>query len=492
MIKDINSVIILGGGTAGLIAALSLREKFPTIDISIIKSSEIGIVGVGEGSTEHWLSWIQYVGLSVPEIIKNTGATVKIGIYFKDWNGQGHRYVHTVDEFSHVSPLNRHDYYNMLVLEDKSLSPNFERQFLNNTLPLTNNLNASNQFHFDTFKLNAFLSSTCEARDIKIIDGIVADVTQDQEGYIESLIMNDGAVHAADFFIDCSGFKKIISGKMGNKWNSFKDYLPMNKAIAFPTEHDSDNYESYTTSTALSSGWSWKIPTQERYGNGYVYCDAYTDSDNALAEMNSHLGKSVEKVARDIKFEAGRIEKFWNKNCLSLGLAGSFAEPLEAQSIGFTILQVNGLLEHIEGWTFNNNAVEKLYNDKFNYSFDNIVSYLQIHYFTKREDTAFWKDKPFKLTSFNQDTKEAFEAGNITQSFFQHPYLMFSSANWYQVYAGLGLVDKEKVQDIMNSCRAAYVDKIKSDMRQLAENSNAVTPYTINHSEALNLIKGTL
>lgn len=481
------NIIILGAGTAGLIAALMTREKYPFYNITIVKSGEIGIIGVGEGSTEHWAKFMKFVGIKPDELIAETRSTVKIGILFKNWSVHGD-YVHSTDEFAQESSLYRLDNYSLAYLINEEhnnymLAQSFKEFYLNNKTVFT--IFPSNQYHFDTFKLNEYLVSKCLERGISIIDATVKDVHINENGYISKLIC-DNQTFEADFFIDCSGFRRIISKKQEAKWLSMGKYLPMNHAIAFPTEHDDPNQiEPYTTATALSSGWAWKIPTQDRYGNGYVFCDSYINCDQALQEMNVHLGKNVEKFARDIKFEAGRIDKFWNKNVLSVGLSGSFAEPLEAQSIGFTIVQLFHFINWIECWPYNKN-VERKYNDLMNDSFDNIISYLQVHYLGEKSDTKFWRERLFELTDFNAEHLELMKSGHIAPCIFDCKHQMFLAPNWYQVFAGLKLIDKEKVRSIYNSNREGFKRVIETNLIEHQETlSNLIG---INHREYLNTI----
>lgn len=485
-------IIILGAGTAGLISALCLREKYPLTEITIVKSKEIGIVGVGEGSTEHWDTFIRFVGIDHTELITKTDATVKIGILFKNWTTHRREYVHSVGAHI-ISELGRQETFNQLLVNSQNLfplSPLFEHVYYKNNVTLNGNLRPSNQYHFDTFKLNDFLVSKCIERGITFIEGIVCDAEVDQAGYITNIKLESGISLSAELFIDCSGLKRFLSSKVGCNWVSYSKHLPMNHAIAFPTNFDDPNdIEPYTTSTALKSGWVWKIPTQTRYGNGYVYCDSYTTADNALHEMSEHLGKNIEKVARDIKFDAGRVDYFWKNNVINIGLSGSFAEPLEAQSIGFTIIQSMALLEHLDLWYQNKSAADD-YNSAMAASFDNIVDYLQLHYLGDRNDSDFWNQRPFSLTSFNNQYLEVFKQGHIEPVIFQKysNYLMFKMANWYQVLEGLGLVNKDAVIASLMKNRDAYnashANKTQSHVEEIESRT-----FVINHRDYLNLIK---
>jgi tryptophan halogenase len=442
-------------------------------------------VGVGEGSTEHWAWFMDYVGINNLELLHETKATVKIGILFKDWHS-GPDYVHSIFAFE-LSSLNRPELFHHLYLngiqEDFPLAPPFKSIYFKNLVDQCNNFRSSNQYHFDTFKLSNYLSRICLDRDINIEDNIVTDVILNNNGEIQELVAEQGNI-IGDLFIDCSGFKRILSNKLGNKWVSKTDYLPLNRAIAFPTEQvENQNIEPYTTATALSAGWSWRIPTQERYGNGYVFNTNYIDSDKALSELSQTLGINVEKSARDIPFEAGKVDKFWFKNVISVGLSGSFAEPLEAQSIGFTIVQSQVLLDYLDAWPYNKNVCES-FNKQMDSIFDNVIDYLQLHYLGDREDTKFWQDKPFKLTEFNKENLPLFKRGIFQTTEFKNNY-MFKVANFYQVAAGLNLVDKDLLTESLNFNRITYNT---DNYKRAIEVYNSIENRTVTkHRDYLNL-----
>ena len=354
--NPIKDVVIVGGGTAGLISALYLKTYLPKTSVKLVKSSSIGIVGVGEGTTEHWNTFTNDVGINKFESITKTEGTVKIGVFFKDWNFKDHSYVHSIDYTDDITKrASTHEVYNLAVQntpkDPYNLNSTFKDIFFKNNIPLTHDLSSTNQYHFDTFKLNNYLLEECIKRNIIVIESIVEDINQDENGNIVSLITSSKDLIKGDFFIDCSGFKRVLSSKLGVKWKSYQDYLPMNRAITLPTNLNLDKgIEPYTTTTSLSSGWAWKIPTQTRYGNGYVFNDNYISSDKALNEFNSHLKTNEEESVKDIKFSAGKVNKFWINNCVSIGLSSGFSEPLEAQSIGFGIIQTQQLLQHFKSY----------------------------------------------------------------------------------------------------------------------------------------------
>lgn len=492
--NPIKDIVIVGGGTAGLISALYLKHYFPNINVKIVKSSQIGIIGVGEGSTEHWAEFMEDIGIDYFELINETSATIKIGILFKDWTYSGSKYSHSVfhPDLPHVSKEGTLELYNRLVLNNKSnnpfiLSSLFGPIFYKNQIPLTPDIRPSRQFHFDTFKLNSFLQKKCLEKNIIIEEHFINDINQNKKGEIISLINSNNNTIKGDFFIDCSGFKKILNSKLHLKTISYKDFLPVNEAITLPTPLNlNKGIEPYTTATSLSSGWAWKIPTQTRYGNGYVFDNRYTNADSALNEFNQHLNTNIEEVAKNIKFEAGKLEKFWYKNCVSIGLSSNFSEPLEAQSIGLSIIQSKLLARSLKGWIYNPLNISNEYNKQINNCFNNIVDYIQLHYLTKRNDSKFWKDKPFILTDFNKNTLERFSIGSFSPFDFSSNYLMFKELNFYQIYFGLKLLNTLKIKNLQNNFSKEYNQKWDNISNEFTKES---IPYSMSHIDYLKLIK---
>jgi tryptophan halogenase len=451
-------ITIVGGGTAGLIAAIVIKQSFPNFSLSLIESDSIGIIGVGEGSTEHWRQFVQHCNLDIRDLIRSTEGSLKKGIKFENWNGDGKSYFHSLGElyFKYTDPLNKNTFLKTLIINGIKTEDILTDT---NLVDINSGIFTVNQYHFNTIKLNEYLHRICSERDITIIKDTIKDVVLTSTGDVDYLIGEGNEEYKAEFFIDSTGFRRIVASKVGAKFVSYKKYLPMNHALAFPTSDVSD-LKPYTLSRALSSGWNWRIPTQTRYGNGYVFCDEFMTSTQAHDEVQSVYSEEV-KVAKDIKFEAGRADKFWINNCLSIGLSASFVEPLEASSIGNTILQAFSFCDMFLDWC-NDRTVSDDYNKWQIKGFDNIVDFVQLHYFTKRNDSLFWKTLPDIMvkTDFNEQYLEYFKKNLPSQHYFNGKYNMFNSPNWAQVIQGLELYDTDAIkQNLILTHGEGIIDK---------------------------------
>ena len=484
----IRSVTVVGGGTAGLISALFLRASFPQLKITLIESSKIGIIGVGEGSTEHWALFLKATGISVPDLIRETGATFKVGIRFDNWRGNGETYFHSLpaqhggqDQYTGI-------YYTMMNLVGDDVDPinTAWHRSVNSEHPEPLD-HVVSQYHFDTFKLNQYFHKLCSERNIKVVDDEITDVVLDEQGFINSLLGEKDS-YTSEFFIDSTGFKRLLSSKLGAKWIDVSEQLPMNSALAFPTKR-LEEIPSYTLSEAMSSGWRWRIPTQERFGNGYVFCDAFIDETKAFDEVQQKFNEPIE-IGRKVKFSAGYVDQFLIKNCLSIGLAGMFVEPLEASSIGNTIQLIRAVAPVLSVWTRDSDSIVTKYNEIAREVAVNVVDFIQLHYITDRDDTEFWKwcKNNIKLTEFNQQYLKEFKENFVPYTPFSgNNYLMFTSLNYIQVMHGLGLFNTGKIKRELVKSYPHLLARVIIDARDVEQNEKLLTYYK--HRDALEELK---
>tara|TARA_Y100000592_G_scaffold87351_1_gene141788 strand:- start:646 stop:2064 length:1419 start_codon:yes stop_codon:yes gene_type:complete len=463
-------ILIVGGGTAGLITALILKSRFEFIQIDIIKSDEIGIIGVGEGTTEHWSDFMKFTNISEEELIKETGATMKGGIMFKNWTD--HDYYHnTYGSFANLKFAHYLGGYAFAVANKLKSKEYTDPHAWNN---LVTPSDPTNQYHFDTFKLNKFLLKKCEANNINIYtDKIIkVNIKQDNIQSIES----KNKKYKYDFYIDSTGFKKLLISKLGAKWKSYKKYLPMNEAIAFPTE-DTLEYTPYTTAKAMSSGWMWRIPTNGRWGNGYVFNNKYINADQAKQECEDYLGQKI-KIGKNIKFEAGALNKAWIGNCVATGLSSSFIEPLEASSIGTSIQQAFILMHLIINY---NQTDIDLYNKKFKIIVENIRDFVLLHYLTNKRDSKFWKDYKCNLPESLKHNLKTWKKRLPIKEDFNCEYNLFKSENFSIILKELDLFDIKLIKKEFDNLSKKYKNYLYDRIKKQKEWNNKVE--TISHKK---------
>lgn len=484
----IKNLIILGGGNAGLMVALYLRASLPHLKITVIKSTKIGTIGVGEGSTEHWDIFSRATNIPNIEIIAEAGATLKAGIKFVNWHGDGTSYFHSLPEYmSSVDSYTGIPYTLMKLIADGTKPGDLHWQLAMDGLhpePLADNFF---QFHFDSEKLNNLFLKKCSERKIDVIEGEIVDAILDNDGFVESIIDTNGQKYSADFFVDSSGFRRIISSKLGSEWVDWSEYLPMNSAIAFPTPYE-EKIPPYTLAKALSSGWRWRSPVQDRFGNGYVFSDAFISEEKALEEIQKEFSNPIQ-IGRKVKFVSGKINKVWIKNCVSIGLSSSFVEPLEASSISTTVQQSRILAGALPTWERNDNFTIKEYNKVFDDMMLNILDFIQLHYFTERQDSEFWRwcKNNLKMTEFNQEHLDIFKKNFISQSALpMDNYNIYDILNWIQVMHGLRMFDAEKIKERYNLMFSHLSDLTINQIDRLPTLENTQL-YT--SREAVNIVK---
>jgi len=367
--------VILGGGTAGWLTALYLNKNFPDDEVTIVASSEIGILGAGEGTTPAFMEYLEEVGITELELVSNCKATLKTGIKFTNWNGDGEHYFHN---------------------------------FWDNKYAL----------HFDASLLAKYLQDVAVSRGVTIINNEVIKVLLDNKD-ITSLVTPAGPV-SGDFFFDCSGFKRLLIGEIyKSDWEEYP--MPCNRAIPFFLPND--NSPDYTESVAMKYGWIWKIPVQGRYGCGYVFDSTMTTDEEAAEEIRDYLGHDFVSP-RTFNFSAGAYKQVWVNNCMAVGLSSGFIEPLEATSIWIQIMALKLFVQNRDNPEKVNNDVKELNED--------ILSFLYFHYLSQRADTGFWKD--FQLNNYMPEKL----LNRINENDVQYSFNLFPDKSWNAIAAGIG------------------------------------------------------
>ena len=484
-------ITIVGSGTAGLISSLILKKAFPLIEINIVYSSKIGIIGVGEGSTEHWRTFMEMCELPVVEVLNETAGTHKNGIRFENWTNHTPDYFHSVSAAQRLSYFETYTLYNGLVAQGKTLTENIgPRSMIENKVSAANPHGLVNQFHFDTFKLNNYLTRIATERGVVFIDKDVIDVSfNNTTGDIESVLLDDKTRIASDFWVDASGMKRILISRMKKQeWSSFSEYLQMDSAIAFPTASDpSGEIRPYTRARAMSSGWVWEIPTQERRGNGYVYSSRHCTETQAIDEVSKLLGFQVEP-AKSIKFDPGHLEEMWIKNCVAIGLASAFVEPIEATSIGGTIQQVRCLVQNLQSYKPGCVSIQKNFNKKMNRMMENILAMISLHYISDRTDSPMWlaQKQEMKIPEYLQELLDLWQ--ERSPSYYDvetNNYEMFIMPHLYHVAQGQKLLSKDAAERMISMYNIKEETKQEVFQAKLFQSSHT----KVDHAEALRQIQ---
>ena len=457
------NLVVVGGGTAGWLAAMILgetaRQQKQPLKVTVVESSKIPIIGVGEASTAAFSFMLRHFGIDPIKFLRETRGSIKLGIRHKDWRRVGYTYQGPIDEPHQLVKgagdsqfLNVHEIaagrpvaglHLFDQLMRRNLSP-YGRKADGELIPVSQYFFA---YHFDNHEVGKFLRS--QTPGVEVVDALVKGVETDGEGNIARLVLDDGRALAGDFFVDCTGFRRqLIHQQLGAKWISYAEELPVNRALPFWIDHKPGApIAPYTLAWAQSSGWIWFIPTQDRYGCGYVYSDAFLTPDQAKAEVEKTLGHPIE-VRADIKLSVGRLATPWLKNCLSTGLAAGFLEPLESTSIHGTIVQLLVFANDYMKFPFAPSEADiAAYNRRIGRQIDDFRTFVNCHYVTERDDTPFWRH--VRANCIHPETRDRLamwkdhmpRRGDFPDFLGGFPHV--DATLYYPVLDGLGHLDRD-------------------------------------------------
>jgi tryptophan halogenase len=454
----LSSIVIVGGGTAGWMAAAALARVLDfsatgqRVAIRLVESEEIGTVGVGEATVPHLRAFNETLRIDEAEFVRAVRGTFKLGIQFVDWGRVGDRYVHGFGSIGHdyrALPffqywLKLHHQGKAAALDDYSLNTAAApagRFFAGaSDVPAESPLaRVAYAYHFDAGLYAQFLRRYAEARGVKRIEGQVVDVSlRGDDGFIEAITLASGERIAGDLFIDCSGFRGLlIEQALKTGYEEWTHWLPCDRAVAVPSEK-TQAATPFTRSTARAAGWQWRIPLQHRTGNGYVYSSAHTGDDDARALLLANLDGPPLAEPRVLKFTTGRRRKMWNRNCVALGLASGFLEPLESTSIYLIQSGIARLISMLPDKHMSQ-ALRDEYNAEAAFEIERIRDFLILHYTaTQRRDGDFWN---YCGTMSIPDTLASKIAlFRDSGRFYRDGEEMFALTSWVQVMIGQRIV----------------------------------------------------
>lgn len=453
---SVRNVVIVGGGTAGWMAAAALARTFGReLSVRLVESEAIGTVGVGEATVPHLKLFNNLLQIDEIEFIRTTRATFKLGIQFRDWRRIGESYIHgfgmSIGRSLGLMPF--HQYWIKAMqagragpIGDYSIhtlaAPRGKFMVSASDAPPTSPLaDIAYAYHFDATLYAHFLREYAEARGVRRIEGKVREVKlRPDDGFVESVVLEDGEILAGELFVDCSGFRGLlIEQALHTGYDDFNDWLPCDRAIAVRTEC-SGNPPPFTRATAQAAGWQWRIPLQHRTGDGYVYSSAHISDDEAAATLLRNIEGRPLCDPFQLRFTAGMRRKLWNRNVVAIGLASGFMEPLESTSIHMIQAGISKLLSLFPRRGFSPVLAER-YNAQSKFDVERIRDFLILHYHaTERDDTPFWNQcRTMAVPRTLQDNIDLFaDSGR----FYRNAEEMFAEVSWVQVMLGQGIVPR--------------------------------------------------
>lgn len=471
-------VVIAGGGSAGWMAAAFLSNVLGhSCQVTLVESEEIGIVGVGEATIPPILLFNNVLGISEREFIAATNGTFKLGIQFENWGQQGDAYMHAFGEVGPQIGLTSFHHYWLkakaqgLAYDYWDFSPSYQAAKAEKFAPLhqlpgTPFSNLAYAYHFDATLYANLLRKKAEAQGVTRVEGKIAEVVRAVNGDIAHVVMADGRVVAGDLFIDCTGFRSLLLGEtLQVGYEDWSHWLPCNRAMAVPSANVGAPVP-YTRAMAHQAGWQWRIPLQHRSGNGLVYCSQFLTEAEASAQLLANLAGPALAEPRPIRFTTGKRKVLWSHNCIALGLASGFLEPLESTSLH---LIQSGIIRLVKLFPGNDDyaALRAQYNRQSQLEFEQIRNFIILHYHqTQRSDSEFWRycqqmSIPDELTQ----KIELFQQSGVV---LREQDELFSEVAWQQVMLGQGLMPSH-YHVAANKFSDAQLKQLMQDMKVIVQ-----------------------
>jgi len=446
--NGVKKVVIAGGGTAGWMAAAALSKTLgKVLDITLIESDEIGTVGVGEATIPPLVTYHRLLDINEQKFMAAVQGTFKLGIGFENWRAVGQNYIHSFGVTGHDHWAAGFQHF-WLKARERGLAGDYgdyclelraarESKFAH--LP---KIGINYAFHIDASLYARFLRQFSEGYGARRLEGKIVEVRTDEAtGFIRSLRLDSGDEIAGDLFIDCTGFRGLlIEQTLHAGYEDWSHWLPCDSAVAVQTESTGEAIP-YTRSIARGAGWQWRIPLQHRVGNGMVYCSRYISDAGAREAPLGNVEGALLTEPRVSKFRPRQRRRAWIKNCIALGLASGFIEPLESTSIHLIQRGITRLMQMFPHTAIAASDVEE-YNRQTSYEIEHIRDFIVLHYHvTERDDTPFWRHcRNMEIPASLDHRIELFrETGRV----FRVPNELFAENSWIQVMLGQGIVPRQ-------------------------------------------------
>ncbi|WP_076419039.1 tryptophan halogenase family protein [Colwellia sp. UCD-KL20] len=445
-------IVIVGGGTAGWLTAsiIAAHHKSNLLEITLIESSEIPTIGVGEGTWPTMKNTLQDIGLKESDVFKKCHAAFKQGGKFVEWvHGNGDFYYHPFTVPLGYGRIDLAPYVNNI--EDYAVESNFQHHLCEAGLAPRTFAEGEYQgpcnyaYHLDAGELGVMLKEHCiKTLNVKHIVDTMKNTTLSNDGNIESISLNNHGNINADLFVDCTGSSSLLLGKaLGVPFKHFDDILFNDRAIAMqvPYENDDDPVATHTIATAQNSGWIWDIGLTNRRGIGHVYSSKFMTDEEAESNLRAYIGKPAEGLtARKISYQPGHRDKFWEKNCIAVGMAAGFVEPLEATAIMLVEISARYIAENFPADNHIMPIVAKRFNKQMDYRWSRILDFLKLHYMLTKRPEPYWQAHcdPKTIPESLKEDLEIWKFKGPTISDFQGANELFPAASYQYVLYGMG------------------------------------------------------
>jgi tryptophan halogenase len=476
-------IVVLGGGTAGWMSAAALARLLEgLVEVELVESEDVGIVGVGEATLPHIRGFVENLGIDEAAFMKATHATYKLGIDFHDFGKIGLRYMHPFGSFGEeVAGVPFHHYW--LELQRQGLADPYSNYSFACSAAMANKFRPPDTeaglsstydyaYQFDATLFGPFMREFGLGIGIKRTEGLVTEVRRDPEsGDVTALVLKDGRTIEGDLFVDCSGFRSLLLGDaLEEPWEDWSKWLPVNRAAAMPCAHVSEEIEPYTRAIGMPAGWRWRIPLQHRIGNGYVFASDFISEDEACETLKASVEGAMLAEPRLLRFRSGRRRHSWNRNVVAVGLASGFLEPLESTSIYLAQMAITYFIELFPA----GGKIDPRDRDEFNrlvdMEYDRIRDFLILHYrASERDDSEFWNYA--RAMEVPDTLKSKMELWRETGRIERYSDGLFFDASWLSVYIGQGLLPERhdtrvsipnpmQVSRAMDTLRNAIVEEV--------------------------------
>jgi tryptophan 7-halogenase len=479
-------IVIVGGGTAGWMAAAALARFARGSRVTLVESEAIGTVGVGEATIPQIHLFNSALGLDEAEFLHETRGSFKLGIEFAGWLREGHSYMHAFGGIGRGAGILPFQHY-WLRAEKLGLAKPLMRYSLNELAARTMRMQRGRRtpqspelpyaYHFDAALYAAYLRRYAENRGVTRVEGIVRNVNCDGEnGFIKAVELDHERRITGDFFIDCSGFQGLLIEKtLETGFDDWSAYLPCNRALAVPCDGSGD-FTPYTRSSARLAGWQWRIPLQHRIGNGYVYCADFLSDDEAASALLQNLDGEAQGDPRPIRFTTGKRRKHWNRNCLALGLAAGFMEPLESTSIHLIQSAISRFVALLPAGRPSEASID-FFNQQATFEWTRIRDFLVLHYWAnERRGEPFWD--AVREMALPETLKEKVRLWSETGFIHREHEELFTEVGWFQVFAGQGvaahrynpiadLMQEQDLRTMLDETEAGLVEEVRLMPRHL-------------------------